>query len=160
VYAGDREVSVEDVETVVVSTRQRSVFELADAVGQRKRGAALQALGSLIAARESGVRIVAMLARHVRQLWTARELSAERLSKFDLASALGVPPFFVDGIQAQARRLDPPALERMHGALYRADVALKSARLPDERILEALVLELTASPGSTGRLQLRPPPRR
>jgi DNA polymerase III delta subunit len=84
-----------------------------------------------------------MLARHVRQLWTAQNLLAQRMNKFELAGALGIPPFFVDSIAAQARRLNPAALERMHDALYRADKTLKSSRLQDDRILESLVLELT-----------------
>jgi DNA polymerase-3 subunit delta len=145
VYVGDRKkVAVADVEEVVATTRQRTVFELCDAVGQRKRERALLVLGSITAARESGVRVVSMLARHVRQLATARTLLAQRLNKFEMASALGMPPFFVDGITDQARRLDGTQLGRMHDALYRADLDLKSSRIPDDNILERLILELTA----------------
>jgi DNA polymerase-3 subunit delta len=142
---GDRAVSAGDVEATVASTRQRSVFELANAVGEGSRARALEVLGAMLASRESGVRIVALLARHVRQLWSARELLARgRMSKFDLAAALGIPPFFADGIEAQARRFDRAGFQRMHAALYRADLALKSSRLDDGRILEQLVLEMTA----------------
>ncbi len=139
--AASREVTIADVEEVVVGARQRSVFELAEAVGQGDRPRALTILHSLIQARESGVRLVAMLARHVRQLWTARALAGERLNKFDLAGRLGVAPFFVDGIVAQARRLSESALERMHAALYRADVDLKSSRVDDALLLERLILQ-------------------
>ncbi len=142
----ERAVSPRDVEEVIASTRQRSVFELAEAVGEGNRARALTVLTAMIGARESGVRVVAMLARHVRQLWTAHELMAKgRPSKFDLAQALGIPPFFVDGLMGQVRRLDPPRLGRMHDALYRADRALKSSRLDDARLLEKLVLDLTLS---------------
>src|SRR5207237_2167707 len=127
IFAGDRAVSARDVEEVIASTRQRSVFELAEAVGEGDRPRALTVLPAMIAARESGVRVVSMLARHVRQLWTAQDLMQKgRPSKFDLASALGIPPFFVDGLMNQARRVDPPKLSRMHDALFRADKALKS----------------------------------
>jgi DNA polymerase-3 subunit delta len=144
IFVGGRAITPADVEEVVASTRQRSVFELANAVGEGSRGQALAILAGMMGARESGVRIVAMLARHVRQLWTARELTSRgRMSKMDLAQALGIPPFFVDGIEAQARRFDRPRFETMHAALYRADKALKSSRLDDARILEQLVLELT-----------------
>jgi DNA polymerase-3 subunit delta len=138
----ERAVAVKDVEECIASTRQRSVFELAEAVGEGNRARALVVLEAMIGARESGVRIVAMLARHVRQLWMAYQLG-RRASKAEVAAALGIPPFFVDGIVAQARRLDRAALERMHDALYRTDVALKSSRLDDGRVLERLVLELT-----------------
>ncbi len=141
--AAERTVTARDVDEQVATTRQRNVFELCNAVGEGARERALGFLGSMLGARESGVRIVAMLARHVRQLWSAQELLKRRLSKFELAQALGIPPFFVDGIEAQARRLDRPALERMHAALYQADVDLKSSRLDDARLLEQLILTLT-----------------
>jgi DNA polymerase-3 subunit delta len=130
---------------VVATTRQRNVFELCNAVGEGNRERALLVLGSMLGARESGVRIVAMLARHLRQLWTANGLVARRISKFDLAQALGIPPFFVDDIERQARRFDRGLFERMHDALYRADKDLKSSRLGDDRILEGLILELTTA---------------
>jgi DNA polymerase-3 subunit delta len=148
VYAGERKsITPADVEAVIATTRQRSVFELADAIGSGDRARALMALASLVQARESGVRIVAMLARHVRQLFLAAALLPGRPSRIELAQALGVPPFFVDGIEAQARRLGRADLERMHDALFRADRELKSSRLDDARILELLILELTKRRG-------------
>jgi DNA polymerase-3 subunit delta len=148
IYVGDRKrVSLADVEEVVATTRQRNVFELCNAIGAGQRPRALAVLSSMVANRESGVRVVAMLARHVRQLWTAHTLLARRMSKFELASALGVPPFFVDDIAAQAQSLNPEALRAMHRALFQADLLLKSSRLPDERILESLVLTLTRRGG-------------
>jgi DNA polymerase-3 subunit delta len=144
IYAGERKkITAADVDDVVATTRQRNVFELCNAVGQGNRARALTALSSMLGARESGVRIVAMLARHTRQLWTAQSLLARRMSKYDLASALGVPPFFIDDIAAQAQRLDGATLKAWHGALYDADKNLKSSRLSDERILEGLILALT-----------------
>jgi DNA polymerase-3 subunit delta len=140
---GHKSIGPEDVETVVATTRQRNVFELANAVGEGARPRALAVLSSMLDARESGVRIVAMLSRHVRQLWITQELLARTGDKFEIAQALGIPPFFVDDIIKQARRLDRARLGRMHAALYLADKNLKSSRLDDARLLEALVLELT-----------------
>jgi DNA polymerase-3 subunit delta len=143
----DGAVNAEDVETHVASTKQRTVFELADAVGRGDRGRALTTLSAMLEGKESGVRIVAMLARHLRQLWSADALLRERVPRSELPSRLGVPPFFVDGIVEQARRVGKGGEGRfraMHDALYRADRALKSSRLEESRLLESLVLEMTA----------------
>jgi DNA polymerase-3 subunit delta len=143
-HAGERtQITAEDVDKVVATTRQRNVFELANAVGERDRGRALAILSSMMGARESGVRIVAMLARHVRQLWIVSELLVKTRDKFEIAQALGIPPFFVDDMMRQARTIDRTRAARMHDALFRADKNLKSSRLDDARILEGLILELT-----------------
>lgn len=144
IFVGERkQVTADDVVAVVATTRQRSVFELANAVGERDRARALSMLASMLGARESGVRIVAMLARHLRQLWITSELLTRTRDKFEIAQALGIPPFFVEDMMRQARTLDRTRAARMHAALYLADKNLKSSRVDDARILELLILELT-----------------
>jgi DNA polymerase III subunit delta len=148
-FAGERkQITADDVDKVVATTRQRSVFELANAVGAGDRASALAMLSSMLGARESGVRIVAMLARHLRQLWITSELLQRTRDKFEIASALGIPPFFADDIIRQARTLDAAKAKRMHAALFTADKNLKSSRLDDARLLETLILELTTSAAS------------
>src|SRR5262249_23213585 len=80
------QVSATEVEAQVPGGRQRTVFELADAVGRGDRARALGILASMIDGRESGVRIVAMLARHVRQLWSADALLRARAPKGEYAA--------------------------------------------------------------------------
>ena len=152
IYVGERkEVTAEDVDKVVATTRQRNVFELANAVGAGDRAHALAVLSSMLGARESGVRIVAMLARHLRQLWITSELLERTRDKFEIAGALGIPPFFADDIIKQARTIDAVRAKRMHAALFKADKDLKSSRLEDARLLEGLILELTKSASSRTR---------
>ena len=152
IYVGERkQVTAEDVEQVVATTRQRSVFDLANAVGAGDRAQALRVLSSMLGARESGVRIVAMLARHLRQLWITSELLERTRDKFEIAQALGIPPFFADDIIRQARTLDAARAKRMHAALFAADKNLKSSRLDDARLLEGLILELTRTNASAKR---------
>jgi DNA polymerase-3 subunit delta len=152
IYVGERkQVTAEDVDKVVATTRQRNVFELANAVGAGDRAHALAVLSSMLSARESGVRIVAMLARHLRQLWITSELLERTRDKFEIAGALGIPPFFADDIIKQARTIDASRAKRMHAALFKADKDLKSSRLEDARLLEGLILELTKSASSRTR---------
>jgi DNA polymerase-3 subunit delta len=152
IYVGDKkQVSAEDVDQVVATTRQRSVFDLANAVGAGDRAQALRVLASMLGARESGVRIVAMLSRHLRQLWITSELLQKTRDKFEIAQALGIPPFFADDIIRQARSLDGARAKRMHAALFAADKNLKSSRLDDARILEGLILDLTRTNANAKR---------
>jgi len=124
-YAGARAVTSDDVDELVADTRERTVFELTDAIGAADRARALAAVASLCDQRESAVGVVVMLARHVRQLalvYTLRETNVPRPSWGQL---LGVPPFVVDKLIAQARAYSPRALAAATQRLANADRALK-----------------------------------
>ncbi|HEX4420945.1 MAG TPA: DNA polymerase III subunit delta [Kofleriaceae bacterium] len=124
-YAGRRAVTTADVDELVADTRERTVFELTDAIGAADRGRALAAVGALCDQRESAVGVVVMLARHVRQMsqvFVLRDTGAPRPS---WGSTLGVPPFVVDKLIAQARAYSPAALAVATQKLANADRALK-----------------------------------
>src|SRR5207244_3684645 len=124
------------------TTRQHTVFELIDAVGAGDREAALRLLAGILAAREPALRLLAMLGRHVRQLWLAREVMAQTRGTGEVAQALGVPPFVAGKLMDQARRLSPARIGGMHEAIYRTDRTLKLSKIEDERYMERLVLQL------------------
>lgn len=133
-------IRVSDVEEVVATTRQHTVFELVDAVGAGDREAALRLLTGILAAREPALRLLAMLARHVRQLWVAREVVGRPAG--EAAQVLGVPPFVASKLLDQARRLPPARIGAMHEAIYHTDRTLKLSKLDDARHMERLILQL------------------
>jgi DNA polymerase-3 subunit delta len=142
-YVGPgRQVTAEAAEELLAETRERSIFELTNAVGRGQRRQALRVLQRMLDSREPGVRMVAMLARHLRQLWIVKELSGEGADRRTIASQAGLHPYFVKDMARQAGRIRVGTLRRMHRALFEADRALKSSKLPDGVILQRLVMEL------------------
>lgn len=139
-------IRIADVEEVVATTRQHSVFELIDAVGAGDRSTALSLLCGMMALREPALRLLAMLGRHIRQLWQTRDLLSQgRPGVGEVASALGVLPFVATKLMDQARRLTPTRVASMHEAIYQVDRALKISKVDDERLMEQLVLQLCNS---------------
>ena len=124
-YAGDRPVTSDDVVELIADTRERSVFELTDAIGAADRSRALAAVASLCDQRESAVGVVVMLARHVRQLSMLHVCRAHGIPRQEWNSRIGVPPFVVDKLIAQARSYTPEALATATQRLAIADRALK-----------------------------------
>lgn len=120
-----RAVTSDDVDELIADTRERSVFELTDAIGSGDRARALAAVASLCDQRESAVGVVVMLARHVRQLSLVHALREEGVPRPQWASQLGVPPFVVDKLIAQARGFSPDVLALATERLSLADRALK-----------------------------------
>lgn len=124
-YTGGKPIAVDDVDDLVADTRERSVFELTDAIGAGDRQRAMAAVASLCDQRQSAVGVVAMLGRHMRQLSLYRAARAGGVPKSDLARTLGVPPFVVDKLARQAERYADTALDRAVSELSATDRALK-----------------------------------
>jgi DNA polymerase-3 subunit delta len=139
-YAGRRAVTSDDVDELVADTRERTVFELTDAIGAADRGRALAAVAALCDQRESAVGVVVMLARHVRQMSLVYTLRDGNVPRPSWASSLGVPPFIVDKLISQARAYSPAALATATQQLANADRALKGD----------ITLTSTISAGSPG----------
>jgi DNA polymerase-3 subunit delta len=124
-YAGDRPVTSADVDELIADTRERSVFELTDAIGAADRARALAAVASLCDQRESAVGVVVMLARHIRQLAMLHACRAHGVPRSEWNTRVGVPPFVIDKLVAQARSYTPEALATATQRLAIADRALK-----------------------------------
>ena len=92
--------------------------------------------------REPALRIQFMLARQLRQIWRAKELAAAGASRGDIASGVGINPYFLDDVLVPARRMSRAALERGFERLYQADLALKTSRVEPELALSRLVQAL------------------
>ena len=136
------------VEALVPESRERSVFELTKAIGTGDVPRALRLVNNMIGNREPALRVQAMLLRQLRQTWRAKELAAAGVSRPEIASAVGLPPFFLDDVLLPARRMTVAALRRNFERLYQADRAFKSSRVDPEVQLTRLVRLLTeeASP--------------
>jgi DNA polymerase III subunit delta len=139
---GDRAIAVADVEDLVAETREHAVFELTKAIGAGDVVRSLALLANMLRNREPALRIQFMLARHLRQVWRAKELAASGASRGDIASGVGINPYFLDDIMIPARRMSRAALERGFEWLYQADLALKTSRVEPELALSRLVQAL------------------
>jgi DNA polymerase III subunit delta len=128
-----RPVASADVDELIADTRERSVFELTDAIGAADRPRALAAVASLCDQRESAVGVVVMLARHIRQLTLLHTMRDQGIPRGAWGSRIGVPPFVVDKLIAQARSYSPAALATATQRLAIADRALKGDITLDSR---------------------------
>jgi DNA polymerase-3 subunit delta len=141
-YAGDRAITVDDVDELVAETRQRGIFELTKAIGAGEVGASLTLLANMLRNREPALKIQFMLARQFRQIWRAKELAAAGAARNDIAAGVGISPYFLDDVLIPARRISRAALIRAFERLFQADLGLKTSRLDPEITLSRLVQAL------------------
>ncbi len=147
IYTNDRDtITRDDVILVAGASRNATVFELTDAVGQRKAGDALAVLHRLVERGDNPVAIVAMLTRHIGILRKARWLRNQGLPRSELAGKLKVPPFFVANYLDQAARFDERNLWHAYEALLHADNRLKSRSRAPHATLTGLICRICAGP--------------
>jgi DNA polymerase-3 subunit delta len=153
-YALDRgKITLGDVETMVLAAKQRSLYELTDAISARDRVRALALLHGLLnssdAGEDSAIGHLYMLARTFRQMLVILEKNVRdsRAIWQALWQGFRMPPFAADDLIRQARRYKSRReLTRALRLVARADLELRSSP-PDKRlVLERLVYELASEP--------------
>jgi DNA polymerase-3 subunit delta len=137
-----RQIQEADVERVVGSSRQFSVFELCDAVGQRKIKSSLAIVDHMITQGEQATGILAMLTRHFLILAKLNGMKDRRLPAESLAKALKIQPFFLKNYAAQAANFSGAQLRTAFSYLLEADAQLKSSYQKPFMVLEMLLFKL------------------
>ena len=152
-YVGEKKrVTLGDVETMVLAAKQRSLYELTDAISSRDRTRALEMLDAVLSSGdgdEAAIGHLYMLAKTFRQMLVIleRNVRDQRMLWAALWQGFRVPPFAADDIIRQARRYKSKReLTRAIRLVSKADLALRSNPPSRRLILEKLVLDLTAEP--------------
>jgi len=149
-------ITLGDVETLVLAAKQRSLYELTDAISLHDRATALGLLHGLLNASDGGedsaIGHLYMLARTFRQMLIIAEKNVRdsRAIWQVLWQGFRMPPFAADDLIRQARRYKSRReLSRALRLIARADLELRNSP-PDKRlVLERLVLELATEPGTS-----------
>ena len=150
-FIGNRPaINLQDIEDAIAETTQRSIFELTNAIGLKKLSRAISVLTNLMEYGTPPILILNMVARHFRILTRAKEISRGAANP-EVASYLGVNPFFAKDYMEQTLLFSSSELRRSFGILARCDRELKSSRVPRERILERLIFELIGSRGGADK---------
>ncbi|MGD0736783.1 MAG: DNA polymerase III subunit delta [Terracidiphilus sp.] len=150
---GRGRITLGDVETMVLGAKQRSLYELTDAISARDRTRALGLLHGLLNSSDAGedaaIGHLYMLARTFRQMLVILEKNVRdsRAIWQALWQGFRMPPFAADDLIRQARRYKSRReLTRALRLIARADLELRSSP-PDKRlVLERLVYELASEP--------------
>lgn len=152
-YVGEKKrITLGDVETMVLAAKQRSLYELTDAISARERTRALEILDAILSSGdgdEAAIGHIYMLAKTFRQMLVIleRNVRDQRMLWAALWQGFRVPPFAADDVIRQARRYKSKRdLTRAIRLVAKADLALRSNPPSKRLVLERLVLDLTAEP--------------
>ncbi|GAC1429283.1 MAG: DNA polymerase III subunit delta [Terriglobales bacterium] len=152
-YVGGKNIiTLGDVETLVLAAKQRSLYELTDAISSKERVRALEILDAILSTGdgdEAAIGHLYMLAKTFRQMLVILECTVrdQRTLWAALWQGFRVPPFAADDIIRQARRYKSKReLTRAIRLIAKTDLALRSNPPSKRMVLEKLVLDLTLEP--------------
>jgi len=150
---GKNRVTLGDVETMVLAAKQRSLYELTDAISAKDRPRALLLLHGLLNASDGGedaaIGHLYMLARTFRQMLIISEKNVRdpRAIWQILWQGFRMPPFAAEDLIKQARRYKSRReLTRAIRLVARADLELRSSPANKLLVLERLILDLSTEP--------------
>ncbi len=142
IYVGQRGViGLDDIRAVVSDTKVDTVFELANALGERDLPGAMRRLQTILRDGEAPLMLLAMVTRHFRQLWQVREMMDRKASEQEVSRKTGINPYFLKGILHQARNFAPIECQRLFERLLATDLSIKSGGRP-ATIIGELVMEI------------------
>lgn len=143
---GESIVTVEDVRIMMPYVAVADVvFEMVDAIGQRKPDAAVRHLHRLIdpgTKPDEYLRLFGMIVRQFRLLIQTRWMVDNGAIQQEIVQRLSLHPYVGEKMLLQARRFSMEQLRRAYRLLYETDVAMKSGQLPAVMGLELLIAQL------------------
>jgi DNA polymerase-3 subunit delta len=152
-YVGEKKrITLGDVETMVLAAKQRTLYELTDAISAKDRVRALAILDAILTTGEGDEAAIGhlyMLAKTFRQMLVIleRNVRDSRTLWAALWQGFRVPPFAADDIIKQARRYKSKReLTQAIRLVAKTDAALRSNPPSKRLVLEKLVLDLTEEP--------------
>ncbi len=142
-YCMDRDVVTDaDVEAVCTTRISNHIFDMINAIADRKQKAALELYYDLLALKEPPMRILFLIARQCNMLLQAKEMKLKGHDNRTIGSRLGVPPFIAQKVLNQASKFKTSTLRRAVQQCVEAETAVKTGRMNDMMSVEILIMSV------------------
>ncbi|HEX3032209.1 MAG TPA: DNA polymerase III subunit delta [Bacillota bacterium] len=142
-YLGDQpQIEVHHVEDLVTKQKDITVFQLVDAVTEKRFTEAMDLVHELLFQGETPILIVSLLARQFRLIWLTGQYFSRGYSEKQVAANLQVPSFVVGKCVRQARHFREEELEQAFRVLVEADYKMKSGQQEQKVALEMAIIAL------------------
>lgn len=142
-YCMDRDVITDaDVEAICTSQISNHIFDMINAIADKKQKQALELYYDLLALKEPPMRILFLIARQCNMLLQTKELKSKGNDNRSIGTKIGVPPFIAQKYVNQAARFKASTLRNAVQQCVEAEEAIKSGRMNDMMSVEILILNV------------------
>ena len=145
-YAMDRDVLTRtDIDAVCVTQITSHIFEMVNAVADKKQRKALDLYYELLALKEPHMRILFLLTREYRILFHVKALLKQGYGKNEIASKAGLHPFAAGRYMDQANRFHSKELRAVIEEGADIEQRVKTGLLTDHLAVELFLVKYSAA---------------
>ena len=138
---GRDEITNEDVDAVCVTRISNHIFDMVEAVAQKKQRKALDLYYDLLALKEPPMRILFLMIRQYRILNQVKGLLKAGYERKEIASKAGLHPFVAGKYMEQARHFETAVLRAVLEEGADLEQRVKTGRLTDKLAVELFLVK-------------------
>lgn len=141
-YCMDREtIEEEQVEAICVEQTENKIFEMINAISEKRQKQALDLYYDLLTLKEPPMRILFLILRQFQKLMLIKELSGQGADSRTIASEAGMPEFAVRKNQRMAGNFTMQQIREAIEDGVEFEESVKSGRMNDRIAVELLIVK-------------------
>lgn len=141
-YTMDKDsITAEDVEAICTTQITNQIFDMVNAVAEKKQRKALDYYYDLLALKEPAMRILFLLTRQFKLLLEVKTMDKQGYGRKEIASKTGINPFVVGKYQVQAKAFSSKELRQIMEDSVDTEEAIKTGRLSDTLGVELFIMK-------------------
>lgn len=145
-YCLERDVvTAQDIEAVCTKQVTSQIFDMINAVAERRQKAAMELYYDLLTLKEPPMRILFLITRQFNLLLQVKELKNKGLDANAIGEKVGLAGFIARKYVAQAAKFKEADLRRALADCVEAEQAVKTGRMNDIMSVELLIVKYSAA---------------
>ena len=145
-YCMDRDViTAQDIEAVCTKQVTSQIFDMINAVAERRQKSAMELYYDLLTLKEPPMRILFLITRQFNLLLQVKELKNKGLDANAIGEKVGLAGFIVRKYVAQAAKFREADLRRALEDCVETEEAVKTGRMNDVMSVELLIVKYSAA---------------
>jgi len=143
-YKKEENITFHDINEICTKALETKIFDLINAVGNKKTDIALNIYNNLIVMKEPPLKILSLLTMQFRRMLQTRQLMSESLNRQEIANALKIRSFAVNEYITQGKNFPSEVLMRAIHECLECDVNIKTGKIRDILALELLIIKYSS----------------
>lgn len=138
-------INMEDIDAICTMQITNEIFDMVNAVAEKKQKRALDRYYDLLALKEPAMRILYLLSRQFRLLMEVKEMAGEGYDKKTIASKAGLHPYAVGKYIEQSRSFSQEELRKILEESVDIEERVKTGRLGDVLAVELFIVKYSSN---------------